>query len=314
MVGPGRGVVVVLVVLVTLTHPADCDPGSWLSSSSVQIDVSTTELSDIPEPSIDPSTPRRVRAFAGTTVLMPCVVNNLGHRSVSWVRHHDIHVLTVGRFTFTSDARFEAHHDDGSNEWLLRLRSPTVSDSGTYECQINTKPTVSHLTTLQVLEPRAVVTAGRELFLDTGSTLRLTCQVVDAPAPADHLLWYHERKEARTRTEEVEVTVWEEKDTTVSSLTLRDAQVQDSGLYTCSPSNARPASVRVHVLSGEQSAAMQTSAAPGCARCRGPHHAPAALTILPLLAASCLLGVRLPLPPLLLLPLLPLGASSKRAS
>ncbi|MPC47987.1 hypothetical protein E2C01_041749 [Portunus trituberculatus] len=35
-----------------------------------------------PEPSIDPSTPRRVRAFAGTTVFMPCIVNNLGQRSV----------------------------------------------------------------------------------------------------------------------------------------------------------------------------------------------------------------------------------------
>ncbi|MPC48843.1 hypothetical protein E2C01_042628 [Portunus trituberculatus] len=43
-------------------------------------------------------------------------------RQVSWVRHHDIHVLTVGRFTFTNDDRFEVHHDDGSNEWLLRLR------------------------------------------------------------------------------------------------------------------------------------------------------------------------------------------------
>lgn len=46
------------------------------------------------------------------------------------------------------------------------------------------------------------------------------------------------------------MSVWEEKDTTISSLTLRDAQVHDSGLYTCSPSNARPASIMVHVLSG----------------------------------------------------------------
>lgn len=41
---------------------------------------------------------------------------------VSWVRNRDIHVLTVGRFTFTNDDRFFSHHEDGSNEWVLRLR------------------------------------------------------------------------------------------------------------------------------------------------------------------------------------------------
>ncbi|KAK8391184.1 hypothetical protein O3P69_017088 [Scylla paramamosain] len=309
MVGECRALGVVVVVTV-LAHLADSDPGLESSGGNM------SELD--PEPSIDPSTPRRVRAFAGTTVFMPCIVNNLGQRSVSWVRHHDIHVLTVGRFTFTSDGRFEAHHDDGSNEWLLRLRSPAISDSGIYECQINTKPTITHLTTLHVLEPHAVVTAGRELFLDTGSTLRLTCRVRDAPAPAEHLLWYHEKKETRKGTEEVEVSVWEEKHSTISSLTLRDAQVHDSGLYTCSPSNAKPASIMVHVLSGEQSAAMQTSAASRCVLCRAsrtPTHVyPTPLPCLLLLLASFLLGGRLPMFVLFLLPVVTLGVFMQLAS
>ncbi|XP_047497807.1 zwei Ig domain protein zig-8-like [Penaeus chinensis] len=70
---------------------------------------------------------------------------------VSWVRHRDIHVLTVGRFTFTNDDRFEAHHEDGSNEWVLKLRFPTTNDSGIYECQINTKPTRTQLISLDVV-------------------------------------------------------------------------------------------------------------------------------------------------------------------
>ncbi|XP_045128172.1 zwei Ig domain protein zig-8-like [Portunus trituberculatus] len=211
---------------------------------------------------IDPVTPHRVYAYAGTTAFIPCVVNNLGQRSVSWVRHHDIHVLTVGRFTFTNDDRFEVHHDDGSNEWLLRLRSPSANDTGIYECQINTKPTITQLIRLEVLEPRAVITAGQELYLDRGSTLRLTCQVLDAPSSSDFLLWYHEQKVANYEVDKVEVSVRVDNDTTVSSLTLRDAQVHNSGQYTCSPSNAKPASIRVHVLSGEHPAAMQTNAAP----------------------------------------------------
>ncbi|XP_069988599.1 uncharacterized protein [Penaeus vannamei] len=102
------------------------------------------------EPYIDPATPIKVKAYAGITAILPCIVNNLGQRSVSWVRHRDIHVLTVGRFTFTNDERFEAHHEDGSNEWLLKLRFPTTNDSGTYECQINTKPTRTQLISLDV--------------------------------------------------------------------------------------------------------------------------------------------------------------------
>ncbi|XP_042205792.1 zwei Ig domain protein zig-8-like [Homarus americanus] len=213
------------------------------------------------EPYIDPATPLKVRAYAGHTAFIPCLVNNLGQRSVSWVRHQDIHVLTVGRFTFTNDDRFEVQHDDGSNEWVLKLRTPSVNDSGTYECQINTKPTITQLITLRVLEPRAVITAGRELYLDKGSTLRLTCQVRDAPTPSDFLLWYHEQKVANYEVEEVEVTVRVENGTTVSSLTLGDAQVYNSGQYSCSPSNAKAASIRVHVLSGEHPAAMQTNTA-----------------------------------------------------
>lgn len=56
---------------------------------------------------------------------------------------------------------------------------------------------------------------------------------------------------ANYEVEKVEVNVRVNNDTTISTLTLRDAQVHNSGQYTCSPSNAKPASIRVHVLSGE---------------------------------------------------------------
>lgn len=62
-------------------------------------------------------------------------------------------------------------------------------------------------------------------------------------------------KVANYEVEKVEVNVRVNNDTTISTLTLRDAQVHNSGKYTCSPSNARQASIRVHVLSGESRAA-----------------------------------------------------------
>jgi hypothetical protein len=41
---------------------------------------------------------------------------------VSWVRHRDIHLLTVGRYTYTSDQRFESIHSPHTEEWTLRIR------------------------------------------------------------------------------------------------------------------------------------------------------------------------------------------------
>ena len=45
--------------------------------------------------------------------------------------------------------------------------------------------------------------------------------------------------------------ITEKGETTTSYLLIQDARVTDSGKYSCSPSNADVASVRVHVLNGE---------------------------------------------------------------
>ena len=48
------------------------------------------------------------------------------------------------------------------------------------------------------------------------------------------------------------VTVISESTTTANSyLLIQDARVEDSGIYTCSPSNSKRATVKVHVLKGE---------------------------------------------------------------
>lgn len=59
---------------------------------------------------------------------------------VSWIRGRDLRILTVGRYTYTSDLRFESLHTEDSSEWTLRIRSVQLRDQGNYECQITTKP------------------------------------------------------------------------------------------------------------------------------------------------------------------------------
>jgi hypothetical protein len=67
------------------------------------------------------------------------------------VRHRDIHLLTVGRYTYTSDQRFEAIHSPHTEDWTLRIRYPQRKDSGIYECQISTTPPVGHPVYLTVV-------------------------------------------------------------------------------------------------------------------------------------------------------------------
>lgn len=49
------------------------------------------------------------------------------------MRHRDIHLLTVGRYTYTSDQRFEAIHSPHTEEWTLRIKYAQKKDSGIYE-------------------------------------------------------------------------------------------------------------------------------------------------------------------------------------
>ncbi|XP_037932300.1 zwei Ig domain protein zig-8 [Teleopsis dalmanni] len=70
---------------------------------------------------------------------------------VSWVRHRDIHLLTVGRYTYTSDQRFEAMHSPHAEDWTLRIRYAQRKDSGIYECQISTTPPIGHSVYLNIV-------------------------------------------------------------------------------------------------------------------------------------------------------------------
>ena len=83
---------------------------------------------------------------------------------VSWVRHENSHILTAGRYKYTSDERFQPIHPENSNDWLLRIRRVQKSDQGRYECQINTKDHKSYPFNLKVV--------GKNSF--TRNTWRMT--------------------------------------------------------------------------------------------------------------------------------------------
>ncbi|XP_046403244.1 immunoglobulin superfamily DCC subclass member 3-like isoform X4 [Ischnura elegans] len=214
------------------------------------------------EPYFDPMTPRNVTALVGKSAYLSCRVRNLGNKTVSWIRHRDIHILTVGSYTYTSDQRFQAIHHTDNEEWTLQIKWAQKRDAGIYECQISTQPHRSYFVALNVVVPTATILGAPDLHVDKGSTINLTCIIKYSPEPPAYIFWYHHDEVISYDSNRGGVSVITEKgEVTTSYLLIQHALLSDSGKYSCSPSNADVASVRVHVLNGERPAAMQTGSA-----------------------------------------------------
>lgn len=64
---------------------------------------------------------RNETVMVGHTAYLKCKVKNIGNRTVSWVRHRDINLLTVGLNSYTSDNRFLSIHEHDAEEWTLKV-------------------------------------------------------------------------------------------------------------------------------------------------------------------------------------------------
>ncbi|CAL4059594.1 unnamed protein product [Meganyctiphanes norvegica] len=224
------------------------DPASW-----------SDYLNELFDPMFDSAVPENVTAVEGHMAHLVCRVNNLGTKTVSWIRHHDTHILTVGSFTYTSDDRFSTLHREGTNEWTLQIKQPIVRDSGLYECQVSTKPVRAYLVQLNIVVPLTVILHGPALHANEGGALNLTCVVAPSPATPEYIFWYHGGEVINYETDgRVSVRVKQENGRTISTLLVAKATLGHNGFYECEPSNAEKANITVHVVKAKP-AAMQTS-------------------------------------------------------
>ncbi|XP_037032151.1 uncharacterized protein LOC119071374 isoform X3 [Bradysia coprophila] len=247
------------------------------------------------EPYFDISVPNNVTALVGKSAYLSCRVRNLGNKTVSWIRHRDIHILTVGTYTYTTDQRFQTTFHRDINEWTMQIKWAQKRDAGMYECQISTVPIKSYSVRLNVVDPAsdslfdrtynderfmqadtyqnynyrhngrlfnvptATILNGPDLYVDKGSTINLTCAIRFSPEPPVSMFWYHQDKVISSDSPRGGIRIHTHKgDIAASSLLIEDADLGDSGKYSCDPSNADVTSIRVHVLNGERPEAMQT--------------------------------------------------------
>ncbi|CAN7936957.1 unnamed protein product, partial [Ixodes hexagonus] len=182
---------------------------------------------------------------------------------VLWIRRRDYNVLTVGLDTYTADDRFQAVHLERSSDWALQVKYVQLSDGGLYECQVSSDPKISYFVNLTVLVAKAVVEGGPDLFIRTGSSINLTCEISQSPEPPHFVFWYHNDRMINYVSAKGEISLHKGgPEKTVSRLYIRKAVSLDSGNYTCDPANAEPVSISVHVVNGEKPAAMQHDGKP----------------------------------------------------
>ncbi|CAL4165201.1 unnamed protein product, partial [Meganyctiphanes norvegica] len=240
-----------------------------------------------PRPKFDISLPRNITVQRGKTAVLSCRVLNQGDKSVSWIRSKSLAILAVDKYKYSTDQRISVVYNEPNLEWVLRIRGVRTNDSGVYECQVSTKPVISFVVTMDVVDPvqpsfsypkmsdqqqvmepplvktdtvpRATIINGPEIFVHHGSLINLTCLVIHGTRSPVFVYWFHENQVIDYNWRSgVTVTTEQSRDTT-SHLQVTHAQLNDSGKYICRPNHGEEASVRLHVLSGEYQAAMQTN-------------------------------------------------------
>lgn len=246
-------------------------------------------------PNFDTNMPQDVLALESKTAYLSCRVFDRGNKTISWIRHQDLHILTVGRYTYTADLRYQSIYNPEHDEWILQIKYVQKRDSGRYECQISTQPVRSFFVQLRVVDslpnrhfqqndggnlpaldasrtsygytknegvPKARILGDSDVFMDVGSVLNLTCVVEKTHEKPAFMLWYHGDKTIDYTSPRGGISVLTSTSSeATSTLIITSVGKSDNGKYSCQPANADLASVTVHILDGEHHAAIHTNAA-----------------------------------------------------
>ncbi|XP_055915019.1 neurotrimin [Eupeodes corollae] len=215
----------------------------------------------------EPYTTVNVSAQLGTNVYLHCRVNDLQGKTVSWMRRKgdDLTLITFGRHTYSSDSRYSFDFEE-PNDWKLLIQYANERDDGPYECQVSSHPPLVLLVYLTVIVPHVQIVDERgsstpEKYYKTGSTIELQCDITKIPQPSSYITWKHGNRMLNYDTSRGGISVKTDilPGRVLSRLYIANANKHDTGNYTCMLSNVIAVTVAVHVLNGEEPAAMQHS-------------------------------------------------------
>ncbi|XP_029156412.1 zwei Ig domain protein zig-8-like [Nylanderia fulva] len=224
----------ILPLLASLIHPIDGAIERGGSRKETDID-----------PYVRPKSVKDVLAQSSGNALLPCRFNGSG--IVTWLKlGKDKQLLTVGRVTYSIDNRFVVLNGP---DWNLLIKNVKQEDAGLYECQIQTVPEQQQFVRLNITEAYSVIPGGPDLHVKQGSSLRLECQLMAAAESPSYVFWY---RETRMINYDNEPGVRFEMRRNGSVLIVEKVKLSHGANYTCSPNNARPAHIMLHVIEEEE--------------------------------------------------------------
>ncbi|XP_069983455.1 hemicentin-2 [Penaeus vannamei] len=218
--------------------------------------------------------------FLGATATLDCTVHDIANESVTWMRRVDdmLELLTWDTHTYAKDKRYSVASDSGVGwrRWRLLINGSQVEDQGQYRCQVATQPPKILAVTLVVTEPLVQVVDERgtkvvDKHYNSGSMIELKCVIEKVPFPHLTVNWLRGSTVLSFNTSRGGISVKGDAASGFirSRLYVADASPADSGLYSCWYGNYTSDTVSVHVIAGENSAAMQHDALPDGATASG---------------------------------------------
>ncbi|XP_064089193.1 zwei Ig domain protein zig-8-like [Macrobrachium nipponense] len=219
------------------------------------------------------STNSTVDVYLGATATLDCTVHGVTNESISWLRDIDdnLELLTWESQTYSKDNRYSLLQESGDKwqRWRLVIKDSRVKDQGQYRCQVATQPPMLLISTLQVIEPQVQVVDERgtkvvEKHYNSGSMIELKCVIESVPFPYGHVTWKRGQETLQFNTSMGGISVRGDADTGYirSRLYVANASPAHTGVYSCWYNNYSSDAVAVHVIAGENSAAMQHDKVP----------------------------------------------------
>ncbi|XP_066983855.1 zwei Ig domain protein zig-8-like [Macrobrachium rosenbergii] len=219
------------------------------------------------------STNSTIDVYLGATATLDCTVHGVTNESISWLRDVDdnLELLTWESHTYSKDNRYSLLQESGDKwqRWRLVIKDAQVKDQGQYRCQVATQPPMLLISTLKVTEPQVQVVDERgtkvvEKHYNSGSMIELKCVIESVPFPYGHVTWKRGQETLQFNTSMGGISVRGDADTGYirSRLYVANASPAHTGVYSCWYNNYSSDAVTVHVIAGENSAAMQHDKVP----------------------------------------------------
>ncbi|KAL0134184.1 hypothetical protein PUN28_001188 [Cardiocondyla obscurior] len=134
---------------------------------------------------------QNVTVSVGRDALLACVVDNLRHYKVAWVRVDTQTILSIHQNVITQNPRITLSYND-HRSWYLHIKEVQEVDRGWYMCQVNTDPMKSRQGYVQVVVPPSIITkeTSTDMVVREASNVTLTCKATGYPEP--YVMWRRE--------------------------------------------------------------------------------------------------------------------------